>query len=550
MRALLVYPKFPRTFWSFEAVLKLIGKKALLPPLGLVTVAAMLPSDWELRLVDRNLRDVTDEEWAWADCVLLTAMNVQKEDLFAAIATARAAGKPVVVGGPYVTSTPEPAAEAGADYLVLDEGEITIPPFLEHVVTSGLKQRDEASPPVYFRADGVKPEMSATTVPRFDLLDLDSYDGMAVQYSRGCPFLCEFCDIITLYGRRPRTKSPQQLLAELDSLYALGWRGPVFLVDDNFIGNKPNVKKLLPELRAWQQKHGYPFSFDTEASVDLAADPALMQLMVECRFSAVFIGIETPDEESLTLTRKSQNVRSPVAESVDKVTRAGLRVMCGMIIGFDNEKPGANKRIAEFAKTTSAPLVVVSMLQALPNTALWHRLEREGRLIDTAVTANQLSMNFLPTRPAAEIAREFSEVYAELYEPRTYLQRTYEYFLKLDRTKTPQGGPEPTQGKRRGVSLPTMKEVRDTLRIYKALGLVCWRQGVVRNTRFLFWRYAWSIVRTRREAATEYFVTCAHYEHFVLYRDLVRSNAAASLALLPDRVYAPARDAAAAVAAE
>lgn len=293
MRVLLVYPVFPPTFWSYDKSLELVNRKVLLPPLGLITVAAILPQTWEMKLVDRNIRAVTEDEWAWADIVLFSGMIVQKTDLLSQIVEAKQRGKLVAVGGPYATSVPEEIE--GADFLVLDEGEITLPEFVKAVErgeTQGIFRTDE------------KPSVTETPIPRYDLLELDAYDSMSVQFSRGCPFQCEFCDIIVLYGRKPRTKTPQQLLKELDYLYELGWRRGIFMVDDNFIGNKRNVKLLLKELKVWQQQHQYPFRFNTEASVDLAQDEELMELMVECYFDAVFLGIETPDEESLKLTKK------------------------------------------------------------------------------------------------------------------------------------------------------------------------------------------------------------------------------------------------------
>ncbi|MBE9126132.1 B12-binding domain-containing radical SAM protein, partial [Coleofasciculus sp. LEGE 07081] len=347
MRVLLVYPLFPKTFWSYEKILELVDRKVLLPPLGLVTVAAILPQDWEFKLVDRNIRAVTEEEWEWADVVILSAMIVQKPDLLDQIREAKRRGKRVAVGGPYPTSVPEEVQDVGVDYLILDEGEITLPMFIE-----AIQRGDKAG---IFRSNGEKPNVTETPIPRFELLEFDAYDSMSVQFSRGCPFQCEFCDIIVLYGRKPRTKTPAQLLAELDYLYELGWRRGVFMVDDNFIGNKRNVKLLLKDLKVWQAEHQYPFRFNTEASIDLAQDSELMELMVECYFDAVFLGIETPDEDSLQLTKKFQNIRSSLADSVETITRAGLRVIAGFIVGFDGEKSGAGDRIVRFAEQTGIP---------------------------------------------------------------------------------------------------------------------------------------------------------------------------------------------------
>ena len=428
MRVLLVYPLFPKTFWSYEKILQLINRKVLLPPLGLVTVAAILPQEWEFKLVDRNIRAVSESEWAWADVCIFSAMIVQKEDLLDQIREAKRRGKRVAVGGPYPTSVPEEASLAGADYLILDEGEITLPMFVKAIERGDTKG--------IFRSDGEKPDVSTTPIPRFDLLEFDAYDSMSVQFSRGCPFQCEFCDIIVLYGRKPRTKTPRQLLAELDYLYELGWRRAVLMVDDNFIGNKRNVKLLLKELKVWQAQHQYPFRFNTEASIDLAQDAELMELMVECCFDAVFLGIETPDEESLQLTKKFQNTRNSLNDSVEMITRAGLRPIAGFIIGFDGEKSGSGDRIVRFAEQTAIPTTTFAMLQALPHTALWHRLEKEGRLRGKNGNINQTTlMNFVPTRPLEEIAREYVEAFWELYDAERFLDRTYRCFLMLGAPK-------------------------------------------------------------------------------------------------------------------
>jgi radical SAM superfamily enzyme YgiQ (UPF0313 family) len=505
MRVLLLYPQFPKTFWSFEKILELVDRQVLLPPLGLITVAAILPQEWEFKLVDRNIREVTEAEWDWAELVILSAMIVQKRDLLTLIREAKGRGKRVAVGGPYPTSIPEDALKAGTDYLILDEGEITLPLFVDAVQTGQTQG--------IFRAQGEKPDVTDTPIPRFDLLEFDAYDSMSVQFSRGCPFQCEFCDIIVLYGRKPRTKNPQQLLAELECLYDLGWRRAVFMVDDNFIGNKRNVKLLLQELKGWMAEHQYPFTFNTEASVDLAEDEELMQLMLECNFNAVFLGIETPDEESLHLTKKFQNARHSLVEAVLKINRAGLRVMAGFIIGFDGEKTGAGDRIIEFVERTAIPTAVFGILQALPNTALWHRLEREGRLLGDAGDGDQMAlMNFIPTRPVEEIAKEYIHAFCTLYEPKQFLDRVYRHFLELK----PSPCEPPPQ-------LPSWVDLR-------ALATIVWRQGCKRETRWQFWRNLWGIVRRNPGVWTHYLTVCAHVEHFMEFRQLVRNQIEAQLA--------------------
>ena len=492
MRVLLLYPEFPQSFWSFEKTLELVGKKSLLPPLGLITVAGLLPREWEYRLVDRNIGKVSEADWEWAELVLLSGMIVQKDDMLLAIKEAHQHGKKVAVGGPYATSLPDEVAIA--DYRILDEGELTIPMFLEAL--------EEGATSGTYRSE-IKASVTETPIPRYELLDLTAYDNMSVQFSRGCPFQCEFCDIIVLYGRKPRTKDPKQLLKELDYIYDLGWRGGVFMVDDNFIGNKRNVKLLLKELKEWMREKEYPFSFDTEASVDLANDEELMELMVECSFKKVFLGIETPDEASLALTQKFQNTRDPLTESVDKITRYGLQVMAGFIIGFDNEKKGAGDRIVSFVEQTGIPMAMFSMLQALPNTALWHRLEKEGRMLDQGANINQTTlMNFIPTRPIEDIANEYVNGFYELYDPKTYLNRTYRYFMKL------------------GVPRHSGKRKIDSSSI-KALLTICWRQGVLRETRWTFWKNFVGVIQRNPKLLPLYVVACAYLEHFIEYRQIV-----------------------------
>ena len=505
MRALLIYPLFPKTFWSYDKILELVDRKVLLPPLGMLTVAAILPQEWEFKLVDRNIGKVTEAEWDWAEIVICSAMIVQKQDLLEQIREAKRRRKLVAVGGPYSTSLPDEPKAAGADFLILDEGELTLPMFVEAIArgeTSGV-----------FRATE-KPDVTTTPVPRYDLLQLDAYDSMSVQFSRGCPFQCEFCDIIVLYGRKPRTKEPAQLLRELDYLYELGWRRSVFMVDDNFIGNKRNVKLFLKELKVWQEKHQYPFDFNTEASVDLAADSELMELMVQCNFNAVFLGIETPDESSLQLTKKFQNTRSSLAETVDTMIRAGLRPMAGFIIGFDGEKTGAGQRIIDFVESAAIPTAMFGMLQALPLTALWARLEKENRLRDSnQQDINQTTlMNFVPTRPIEEIAHEYIEAFWTLYEPKTYLDRVYRCFLKLGAAKH-----------EAPFTMPNWVDIR-------ALGIVIWRQGVKRDTRWKFWHHLFGIFRHNPGVWEHYLTMCAHNEHFLEYRQIVKDEIEAQLA--------------------
>ncbi len=504
MHVLLLYPLFPKSFWSFDKAIELIGRKVSFPPLGIITVAAILPQTWEFRLVDRNVRFETGSDWDWADLVIVSGMIFQKSDMLQVIREAKRRGKQLATGGPYVTSVPKDAQEAGADFLVLDEGEITLSMLveaLERGETRGI-----------FSANGEKPDVTVTPIPRYDLLELNAYSDMSVQFSRGCPFQCEFCDIIVLYGRKPRTKAPSQLLAELQFLYNLGWRGSVFIVDDNFIGNKRNVKLMLRELIPWLANRGYPFKFSTEASVDLAQDSELLDLMMAANFGSVFVGIETPDTDSLTLTQKFQNTRHSLVESVQTINRAGLRVMAGFIIGFDGEKTGAGDRIIDFVEATAIPQAMCSMLQALPNTALWHRLQKEGRLLNEDANINQTTLtNFIPSRSLKELAEEYMRCFWELYEPKRYLARVFRHFIVMQ--------PSPNKKKFR---IPELKYIQAFL-------IICWRQGIKRNTRFQFWRQLFSIIWHNPGVFQSYIVNCAHLEHFTEYRQIVRDEIQAQL---------------------
>ena len=519
MRALLIAPRFARNLWTYERTLVLIGRKSTMPPLGLVTVAALLPQDWEFRVVDRNVRALTGADWDWAELVLISAMTTQREDFLALVRDAKQRGKRVAAGGPYPSTLPDEAAAAGVDYLVLGEGELTIPAFVAAL--------QGGEPGGRFSPNGQFADLTQAPVPRFDLLDLDAYDSLSVQFSRGCPFQCEFCEIAALFGRRARTKTAAQLLAEFDRLRELGWRRSVFLVDDNFVGNRAQVRALLRELPAWMKRHGYPFTLSTEASVDMAGDPELLDLMVTSNFNSVFLGIETPDAGSLTAAHKVQNTRLSLTEATETITRAGLCVMGAFILGFDGEAPGAGERICEFVERTSIPTTVISLLQALPRTTMWERLEREGRLRGEDARLNQQTlMNFEPTRPVAEIAGEYVAALWQLYDPVRFLNRTHRHFLML--------GPPRWQPAERAPDRHGWQDIR-------ALLTLGWRQGVKRPTRWKFWRYLFDIGRRNPRVLNRYICTIAHIEHFLWIRESIRRQVESQLAIslpAPSRCHA------------
>ncbi|MEG4317776.1 MULTISPECIES: DUF4070 domain-containing protein [unclassified Microcoleus] len=497
MKALLIWPHFPKSFWSYQETLNLAGLRSTNPPLGLITVAAMLPQDWEIRFADRNVQTETEADWDWCDIIIISAMIVQKADFQAIIHKGVASGKKVAVGGPFPTSVPDVALEAGAHYLILDEGECTIPMFLE-----ALERGEESG---IFRS-AEKPDVTQTPIPRFDLLDLDAYLAITVQFSRGCPFQCEFCDIINLYGRKPRTKTPEQMLGELEVLYQMGWHRYVFIVDDNFIGNKRNAKVFLQSLIPWMEERNYPFILITEASLNLAEDDEMVELMVRAGMTVVFMGIETPDTTSLIGIHKNQNTRHPLVESCQKVTQAGLQIMSGFIIGFDGERPGAGQRIQEFIEATGIPQGQFSLLHALQNTQMWTRLQQEGRLVDGLGTFHQGAiMNFVPTRPVEEIVSEYIDAFWNIYEPRAYLKRTYRHFMMMNGW--------------RGRWMP--KITSNELRLFLA---VCWRQGIVRSTRFRFWWQMIAIALIKPRLFYDYMTVLGLGEHFFNYRHEVKAQ--------------------------
>ena len=412
MKVLLVNPEFPDTYWSFRHALPFEGKRCAFPPLGLLTVSALLPQSWERRLVDLNVQKLKSSDIEWADMVFATAMLVQKESLRDVVRQAKAKGKRVVLGGPYVTTTIEELPEA--DHIFLGEAETTLPIFIEDLARGEAKRTYQAAE---------RPPLSATPMAHFQLANFKRYSAMSVQYSRGCPFSCEFCDIIEIYGRVPRTKSNQQMLSEFDALYDLNWRGTVFIVDDNFIGNKKNVRLLLPDLAKWQKEHGYPFSLITESSLNLADDEALLANMREAGFRRVFIGIETPVEESLHEAQKSQN-RGDLLSSVKKIQSYGMEVMAGFIVGFDNDPLDIFERQIDFIRKSAIPLAMVGLLNALPETQLWKRLEREGRLLGEASGNNTVcTLNFKTRMDPALLVQGYQTIMRTIYSPREYYER-------------------------------------------------------------------------------------------------------------------------------
>jgi hypothetical protein len=428
-RALLVYPQFrSASFWNYTETCKLMDGRYPAAPLGLCTVAAMLPADWEVRLLDRNVDEWDESLLDWADVVLTGGMMPQQRDCLELIHTVRTKGKRVIVGGPDATSSPHLYAEA--DHLVLGEGEVTVPQFLADFAAGTARKTYQ---------DPRKADVQSSPVPRFDLLQFRKYNHIGVQWCRGCPFQCEFCDIIELFGRVPRAKSTPQILKELQTLYDLGYRGHVDLVDDNFIGNKKLVKLFLPDLKVWLQERRWPFEFTTEASINLADDAELMQLMRDVGFFAIFVGIESPDEATLVAMQKRQNTHRSISESIEKIYAHGMFVNAGFILGFDNEKGSVARGIIECIDATSIPVAMAGLLTALPTTQLTRRLATAGRLpADFDVVPDgggdqcTAGLNFVTLRPRAEILADYLQVIETIYSPANYFARVARVGRRLD----------------------------------------------------------------------------------------------------------------------
>jgi radical SAM superfamily enzyme YgiQ (UPF0313 family) len=438
---LMIYPRFMAdSFWNFSEACELVGAKYPAIPLGLITVAALLPKSWNIRLVNRNTEELTEADLAWADMVMTGGMLFQQSDTLELIEMCRARGLPVVVGGPDVSSSPH--RYATANFRVVGEA--------EDIIRDFIAAWDKGDREGTFEAQKFQVDVTKTPIPRFDLLKFEQYLYIGVQFSRGCPFTCEFCDIIELYGRSPRTKTHAQMLAELDALYQLGYRGHVDFVDDNLIGNKKAIKQFLPVLETWVKDHNHPFEFTTEASLNLADDTELLEMLRRSNFFAIFVGIESPDEETLVAMRKKQNARRSIADSVHKIYKAGMSVTAGFIVGFDTEKGSVAGPMINLIEETNIPIAMVGLLYALPNTQLTRRLAREGRLhVDhDAAPASKgdqctAGVNYETKRSRLEILRDYRKILWEVYDPEAFCGRLERLAAMLDcsdrRKELPEG---------------------------------------------------------------------------------------------------------------
>ena len=471
MKVLLIYPQYPDTFWSFKYALKFVAKKAALPPLGLLTVAAMLPREWEKKVVDLNVNALTDKHLDWADFVFISAMVVQKKSAKEVIRRCRQKGIKIAAGGPLFTTHSGEFQEV--DHLVLNEAEGSLAPFLEDLAKGSAQK--------VYRTDDW-PDITNTPTPAWPLLKMKKYDSMSIQYSRGCPFNCDFCDILVLNGQTPRRKSKEQIIQELDALYSRGWRDGVFFVDDNFIGNRGVLKKeLLPAIIAWMEQKKHPFHFYTEASVNLADDEELMQLMTRAGFNKVFIGIETPHQESLVECNKFANNKRDLIASVKRIQNHGLEVQGGFIIGFDHDPPSIFEKQIHFIQESGIVTAMVGLLSAMRGTPLYRRLEKEGRLLNTGSGNNtDFSLNFIPKMNVESLVKGYKSVLKTIYSPKEYYKRILTFLKEFKPTAT---------RKKFNFSFSNLRAfIRST-----------WRLGIVARERVYYWKLlTWTLFRRPR----------------------------------------------------
>jgi radical SAM superfamily enzyme YgiQ (UPF0313 family) len=467
MKILLINPDIPLTFWSFKNALKFISRKAVVPPLGLLTVAAILPQDWEKKLVDMTTTKLRDRDIRWADYVFITAMLIQRKSADQVIERCHRIGTKVVAGGPLFTSLPEEYMYI--DHLVLKEAELTLPLFIRDV-QNGCPRK------VYNTHE--KADLHQTPIPIWNLIKMKKYAMMCIQYSRGCPFDCDFCDVTTLFGHKIRTKTADQILEELESLYAMGWRDEVFFVDDNFIGNKKLLKtELLPAVIEWMKKRKYPFAFNTQASINLADDEELMDLMVQAGFDCVFVGIESPNEESLSECNKIQNKGRDLVACVKKIQRFGMQVQAGFILGFDSDKLSIFDSLIQFIQKSGVVTAMVGLLNAPRGTKLYRRLMNENRLSEEITGDNtDFSINFIPKMGTEELLKGYKKVVSTIYSPRNYYNRILTFLREL----------------KPGENNKSKYRYCDIKAFVKSI----WHLGIIDKGRLSYWKLIfWSLIR-------------------------------------------------------
>jgi radical SAM superfamily enzyme YgiQ (UPF0313 family) len=500
VKALMVWPKFPSSFWGFEGVIEMVPEKSVMPPLGLITVAALCPAHWEIRLLDLTFDTLQDEDLEWADIVMVSSMQAQRASTLSVLSRARALGRRTFIGGPWASSEPE-FLLTHADHVLVGE--------CEEAFAGIAEALENGSAHALYRIID-KPDMTNSPLPRFDLLRMNAYTSMPVQFSRGCPFQCEFCDIITIYGRRPRAKSPAQVIAELDKLRSLGWGNEVFIVDDNFIGNHKLALALTNELAAWQERNKRPVSFYTEASIDLADKPELLASMVEANFMYVFLGIETPSLEALKGSSKFQNLRGDLVTQVSRIRESGLWVIAGFIVGFDSDDDTIFERQLQFIDKTAITWAMAGVLQAPPTTPLFDRMRKEGRLIeDSEATSNFSPPNFRTVLPLPVLLRGLSTLLSGLYTPEAYFRRAANSLNSWQ--------PRATQ-------VPPELPFKYNLRVFLSS---VWKQGVTSDYKRAYWKFLIMAIRKWSNQPAKMwlgFMVLMSANHFLKYAKVVAED--------------------------
>jgi radical SAM superfamily enzyme YgiQ (UPF0313 family) len=517
MNVLLVYPKLPLSFWSAPEAIRFNAAKALFAPLGPITLAALLPTDWNIKFIDYNVSELTEADWHWLDALMISGMIVQKEGFHTLIKEAKKRSKLTIAGGPYPTLMPEELIEAGCDYVICGEAENAIQSLLT-ALHSGKSGQIITSTE--------KPDLSCTPVPRYDLINLNNYLFFLVQTTRGCPFSCEFCDIAGLYGKVPRVKDPSQVMAEIEHLYQLGARGTILFADDNFIANKKNAKAICRELIVWNKKRRQPFGFMTQASVNLGQDLEMIDLMTAANFGEIFIGIESPDEDILTAHQKHHNVSNPLFESIENIRNNGLSIIGSFIIGFDNEEQGAGQRICDFVDQTHIPTVMLNILTAPPGTKLSKRLQEEGRLFDRVTKPHSgettFSLpNFTPSRPLEEIIEEYIAMWEYLYHPARFLERTYKFCLAVRPTRKATATDNDTQPSEK-LAETAGAPFRQSFYAYLAFLHHVWGHGIVAPHRVQFWKQLYGMWKKNPSRLKKYLIHCISGESCMLISKTIR----------------------------
>ncbi|MEX1256204.1 MAG: B12-binding domain-containing radical SAM protein [Gemmatimonadota bacterium] len=504
MNALLLSPKFPITFWGFQHALSFVRKRAALPPLGLLTVASLLPHTWEKRLVDLNVEDLTPEDLEWADYAFLGGMAVQRKSALDLVARCRAAGVPVVAGGPLFTSDPGDVPEV--EHLLLNEAELTLPRFLSDLA--------KGTPARLYEASGFA-DLTESPVPMWSLARLDRYQSMSVQYSRGCPYDCEFCNVTALFGHRPRIKPAEQVVGELDALLAEGWRGPVFFADDNIIGHRKSVKtELLPALIRWQRLRG-PIRFYTQASVNLADDDGLLEMMVAAGFESVFVGIETPDERGLMESNKKHNLNRDLIGDVKRIHRAGIQVQGGFIVGFDSDDASIFDRQIRFIQESGIVTAMVGLLQAPPGTRLFERLKREGRLLGRITGDNSDgTSNILPLMDGRTLCQGYRRILEHIYAPQHFYERVRTFLREYRQPPLRKAGGQPRL-------LPFLRSI--------------YRLGIRGEERVQYWFLLFSTLFSRPRLLPTAVTLAIYGHHFRRVSESLLGEAAVASAMPTDR---------------